>query len=216
MVMTKLIAFAGANGTGKTSLAAQLVTDLHADHGIGCVAYGSIVRAFYSRMGVANETAFLEMSIGDRKDFQLELFAYYVTEIMRFLDESVFDVVVSERSVFCHYAYTVYGCDGALSKGDMQMLTLGVEQYLTMQPATFYLPYPTPWDEAAGVADGFRDRGVVKDTIVDALIYRLVSRYDALRAIPCVPVPYRAELVRSHLFAGRLLNRNMAAHESKR
>lgn len=219
--MTKLVAFAGAGGTGKTSLAEQLVKDIHADHGIGCVQYGSIVRAFYKQIGLLNEAEYLAMSLSDRKDFTIELYAYYITELMRFVDETVYDIVVSERSVFCHYAYTVYSCDGVLTKGDLQMLTLGVEQYLSLAPATFYLPYPTPWDDYAGVADGFRDRGLVKDTIIDGLIHRTMFRHTdnavaALRTIPCVPVPYRSELVRGYLFGAGLITKDRTAHGSKR
>lgn len=173
-----LICFAGAGGTGKTSIVNKLHSRLSSDaDGVepACVIHRSIVREFYASKGVPDEASFLAMSASDRAEFQLALYDYYINKLEECCLEEKNNkkIVLCERSIFDHFAYSVYGSRELLDAEGLKALEAGVRRFKALKPAVFYLPYPTPWDHLA--ADGFRSRELAKDTIVDALIYKQLS-----------------------------------------
>jgi hypothetical protein len=114
------------------------------------------------------------MTAGERREFQLALFNHYLMRLEEEVKACTRDVILCERSVFDHFAYTLYGTRELLVDKDLQLLWYGVRRFMALQPHTFYLPYPTPWDTQG--SDGFRAREVAKDTLVDAMIVKLLSQ----------------------------------------
>jgi hypothetical protein len=162
------------------------------------IIHRSIVREFYATRGVPNEGAFLALAAVKRRDFQLALYTYYISKLEECVEEakaSETGLVLCERSIFDHYAYTIYGSRELLDAEGVKVLEDGVRRFKVLRPHVFYLPYPTPWDHLA--ADGFRARELAKDTIVDALIYRQLSvnRGVWTNSLPHVPVADRATAV---------------------
>lgn len=168
--MTKLVCFAGAGGTGKTSLA-NGVKELLPNVEI----HRSVVREFYAKCGVATETAFQAKPPEWRKGFQNELLEYYITELTDALQRSKADYLVCERSVFDHIAYTIYGSRELYDTEMHNLATRRIHWFAKLKPLVIYLPYPTPWDHLA--ADGFRDRSMAKDLIIDALIKTMLQSH---------------------------------------
>ncbi len=189
--MTQLITLSGAGATGKTSV----VEELHRLMPDKSIIHRSIVREFYAQEGVANETEFLGLPAGQRHEFQLALFNHYLMRIEEEARMCTRDVMLCERSVFDHFAYTLYGTRELLTADDLQTLWHGVRRFMALKPRTFYLPYPTPWDKDG--ADGFRAREVAKDTLVDAMIAKLLSQSRAAWAgtVPFLPVYDRAMFI---------------------
>jgi hypothetical protein len=165
-----LITFSGAGATGKTSIVEKLHSMMPGKSAI----HRSIVREFYAKQGVPSEAAFLAMPQEARYTFQLDLFDYYLTALETFVRETTAEVVLCERSVFDHFAYTMYGTGSLLVAKDIQILHHGIRRFVALKPMVFYLPYPTPWDSQG--ADGFRARELAKDTLVDAMISKLLSQ----------------------------------------
>lgn len=172
--MSTLITFTGAGATGKTSLVNRLV-ELAPQR---TVIHRSIVREFYAAMQVPNEAAFLALSPANRRGFQLQLYDHYLNALEHFVREvpQGKDIILCERSVFDHFAYTLYGTRELLQGEDFHRLWHGIRRFMALKPAVLYLPYPTPWDNAATASDGFRAREVAKDTLVDAMICKLLSQ----------------------------------------
>ena len=162
----QLVCLAGAGGTGKTSVIGELAKLLEGR----CTVWPSIVRSFYAERGVVNEADFLSRDERFRKKFQMELYAHYFTALSQRQLVCETPYLLCDRSLFDHYAYTMYGCRGQLASVDVGALNEIREMFLRLHPVIGYLPYPTPWDEQA--ADGFRARVLDKDYIVDALIYK--------------------------------------------
>lgn len=203
-----LICFAGAGGTGKTSVVNNLHSRITSDaDGVepACIIHRSIVREFYATRGVADEASFLSMSAPQRAEFQLALYDYYITKLEEFCADAAKTekVVLCERSIFDHFAYTVYGSRELLNGDGMKVLEDGIRRFKVLHPCVFYLPYPTPWDHLA--ADGFRARELAKDTIVDALIYKLLSQNRSVwtNTLPTVSIEARATAVISSVWVGQ-------------
>jgi AAA domain len=199
---TKLVCFTGAGGTGKTSLVGGLA-DLLKAHGKNVFIHQSITREFYAIRGVSSETDFLKMSPEDRHEFQMALFEYYNSKLVFFINSTDADsenYILSERSVFDHIAYTIYGSRESITSVDIAYMNIRTRDFLDLKPLVMYLPYPTPWDHLG--ADGFRAREVAKDTIIDALITKqlLMCNCQFVR-IPCVELDSRIKLAIPNILA---------------
>lgn len=206
--MTTLICFAGAGGTGKTSVVNRLHSRVSRDaNGVepACIIHRSIVREFYASRSIENEAGFLSMSADERAEFQLALYEYYIYKLEECCAETKNKekVVLCERSAFDHFAYTVYGSRELFNSDAMRVLEDGIRRFKALSPCVFYLPYPTPWDHLA--ADGFRARELAKDTIVDALIYKLLSQNRAVwtNTLPTVSIEARTNAVISSVWGGK-------------
>lgn len=178
-----LVCFAGAGATGKTTLVNALEKKIS-----GAVIHRSIVREYYASAGVSSEADFLTMTPEDRMAFQLGLNDYFLTNMENRVAELQVErkssVILSERSVFDHYAYTLYGSRELLGDAEMGALNAGVQRFKCLRPLVMYLPYPVPW-KAAG-ADGFRAQEPAKDSIIDAVVHTQLSRN---RDVWCGTVP---------------------------
>lgn len=172
-----LICLSGAGATGKTSVVNEFLKKLHnpkvpdADQRV--VFHGSIVRAYYASQNVANEVEFLKLRPPQRKTFQVGLIMYYMDQLEQFvyLSRSAGkNVVICDRSLFDHVAYTIYGSSELIYDADLAELNKLIIRFKKLSPVVFYLPYPTPWDKDGG--DGFRVRLPGKDLIIDSLIQR--------------------------------------------
>lgn len=152
--------------------------------------------------GVANEAAFLKLPDKERHNFQIGLFKFYLAELSKVRDAYINSgtVILCERSVFDHFAYTLYGSRELVGSGEMNLLNWGVSLFLQMSPVTFYLPYPTPWDKNAD--DGFRAREPAKDTLVDAMIHKLLHRSRSAWSgtLPFVSEEERVAIVISNIY----------------
>jgi hypothetical protein len=192
-----VITLTGAGGTGKTSVVETLAARFAPGD---CEIHRSIVRDFYARHGVRTETDFLSKPPEYRRVFQMELIAYYMTALEGAVVGTKAKVLLCERSVFDHFAYTLYGTRELCRPEDLDFLWQCVRRFQALQPLTFYLPYPTPWDAQA--ADGFRAREVAKDTLVDAMICKLLSANRRVWAgqLPFVSVRERAEMILAAVF----------------
>jgi hypothetical protein len=166
------------------------------------VIHRSIVREFYAKQGVASEAHFLAMPLEARYTFQLDLYDYYLEALEAFVQETTKGVILCERSVFDHFAYTLCGTGTLLTKEDLEHLWHGVRRFTELKPSTFYLPYPTPWD--ANGNDGFRAREVAKDTLIDAMIAKLLSTSRSVwhGALPFESVDDRARRVIQNMWGG--------------
>lgn len=193
-----LITFSGAGATGKTTLVDALAAKFPVD---GCVVHRSIVRRFYKENGIENENAFLLMPAEERRDFQMRLIGYYMTDLENAVKVGGAPVMICERSIFDHFAYTLYGTRELLRAEDMVFLRECIVRFTALRPCTFYLPYPTPWDSAG--ADGFRAREVAKDTLVDAMIFKLLSTNRSVwtGVLDFMPVQERAKKVLQLVFS---------------
>lgn len=167
---TILVAFSGAGGTGKTTL----INEMHRQEPEDTVIYRSVVREFYKHNGVVSEADFLSRSESYRYSFQMDLFRHFVKSITEFvcLPENNGKIILSERSVYDHMAYTMIGCGKLISKDDIYRLRMGKAEFLKLEPSIHYMRYPAPWSNTAAVEDEFRAVEPAKDTLVDAFIYR--------------------------------------------
>jgi len=191
-----LICFAGAGGTGKTSVVEMLekrYNNSSADGATNAEIHRSIVRPYYASRGVSSETDFLSRDPEFRASFQMGLLAYYMSELQRCIRESAARTILCERSAFDHFAYTLYGSRELLTQADMVTLRGLLRSFCDLHPLVFYLPYPTPWDDQG--ADGFRAREVAKDTIIDSVIHRQISTHRSVWAgtLPFESVEARVE-----------------------
>lgn len=178
-----LVCFAGSGATGKTTLVNALEKKL-----TGAVVHRSITREYYASAGVLSEADFLAMSPADRMSFQLELYNYFLKtleeRVAALKVERKSTIMLSERSVFDHYAYTLYGSRELVGGAEMHTLDEGVLRFKRLRPLIMYLPYPVPWASAG--LDGFRAQEPAKDSIIDAVVHTRLSRN---RDVWCGTVP---------------------------
>jgi AAA domain len=167
-----LITLSGAGGSGKTSVCEEFVRRVpHA------VIIRSVVRAYYADRGLRSEADFLKLGPEERKVFQVELLKFYIENMWKQIAaySGQNKILICERSIFDHVGYTLYGSRELIGHKEILLLQQYIESFCLMGPHTFYLPYPAPWLKDGGGADGFRAQEYAKDTIVDAVIYRLLS-----------------------------------------
>lgn len=199
-----LICCAGTGGTGKTSLVNALTQRLESEGRPNFIhIIRSVVRAYYASKGLADEAAFLALSPAERYEFQLGLYSFYVDNLIKEMKNPKAQLLLCERSIFDHYSYTVYGMETMLDDRTMNLLHRGIEAFCNLHVRVLYLPYPTPWDNAVGVADGFRARQLSKDTIVDALIFKQLSTHRSVWAgtVPIDTPEARAQYILSNFLA---------------
>lgn len=170
--MAKLVCMTGAGGTGKTTVLKALKSLVPRIE-----EHGSIVREFYASRGLTNEREFHRMTAAERRDFQLDLFDYYVESLESAVKNAKSPVVVCDRSVFDHYAYTLYGTREQLNEDGLDRLEWGVARFKALNPDVYYFPYPAPWSYTLETEDGFRAVEPAKDLIIDAVIFRQLNKH---------------------------------------
>lgn len=181
-----LVCFAGSGGTGKTTLVNEIYKRVVDDNDVPYMGkvkiHKSVVRDFYKLWRVADEAAYHALMSPVRLRFQMELFDYYLDklrECVRKAEDGT--TVLCERSAFDHFAYVLYGAREMLTPMAMKHLRGCLDTFMALQPHVFYLPYPTPWDDQG--SDGFRAREPAKDTLVDAMIFKLLHELDYSHAL---------------------------------
>lgn len=175
MPATKLICFCGAGGTGKTTILNHL---REFDE---ITVHGSIVRQFYAMKGIASEIQFSTLSTMGKVKFQKELNRYYLDTLIEAIDSCSTEYLACDRSIFDHVAYAIYSGQGMLGRDDIDYLDELAYEFTSIKgviTTVAYFPYPAPWITSGQTEDDFRHVDTVKDTIIDALMYRYFKRYE--------------------------------------
>jgi predicted ATPase len=174
----KRIALIGAGGTGKTSL-----LKLFEAHGFK--VFPSITRDYYKQQGIKNEIEYMQIqSIPEKIRFQNGMRDYYKSRYGEFLEDNANHDVVTDRSIFDHMAFGVYGMEGHLTLGDIQKLQYSALCYANSGVYTHlvYLPYPQRWMSLKSIEDGFRSVDASKNFCISSLILSTVFFYKVAMA----------------------------------
>lgn len=167
------IALIGAGGTGKTSL-------LKLFEARGFKVFPSITRDYYKTQGIKNEIEYMKIQdVKEKLKFQNGMRDYYKSRYAEFLDAHEDYDIVTDRSIFDHMAYGVYGMEGHLSIADVQKLQYTCLCYANSGVYTHlvYLPYPQGWMTHVSTADGFRSVDAGKNLCISSLILSTVFFY---------------------------------------
>ena len=176
----KILFLTGTAGTGKTSVFDE-IKKKHPDY----TFRASITRGFYAYKGVTNEVEYFEkLTEKERRDFQLELFDFYIDETLRFIESSANEVMtVIDRSPIDHLAYSLYSIPD-LSKGEYDILIVKLDNFFKTlfdkgyEVRVYEFPYPTPWVNPNNEnSDGFRYDPFGKTYIIGSLMRREISNW---------------------------------------
>jgi nicotinamide riboside kinase len=182
------IAFTGAGGTGKTTLATYVAEKW------GIPYVGSVAREVMKDMGVESETAQNEMS--EAALFELQ-HAIYLRRKAKLEEYPHF---VTDRLALDNYVYGLRRCGRALTEDARKEWYEGVEADLYSFDLVFY----TPTGLFASVDDGIRQTDVAHNTLVDSAIYGLLCKLAFDRMACHVYVLQMADLKRRKDFIDRL------------
>lgn len=168
MYKGNLIFFCGAGGTGKTLLASAIQEKSHYNK------FASPTREFYALKGVESESKLFEKDIAYKKQFQKDLYDFYLGKINDYAEAAATDTVF-ERSPFCNLGYllfhnpdfTLQEVNHAFNKAVNAMVHASE---LGWVPLVVLFPYPTSWILQGKNDDKFRHISGGKDTIVHAIM----------------------------------------------
>lgn len=182
------IAFTGAGGTGKTTLAQ------HVAETWGIPFVGSVAREVAADMGITNETQQNEMSEQALFEYQ---HAIYLRRQRRI---SEFPHYVTDRLALDNYVYALRRCGKALTEEVRRDWQDGIEADLYNTDLVFYCP--------AGlftlVDDGMRQTDVAHAHLIDNAIYGLLCKVAFDRMAGHVYVLNMADLIRRKNYVDRL------------
>lgn len=168
MVKGNLVFFCGAGGTGKTQLAEALCKELKFER------FKSPTRDFYRQQSVENEQELFNRPEEFKRQFQKDLYAFYLQRIKDYTATAV-DSTVFERSPFCNLGYLLYHNPSLTLKEVTDYYDLAVKSLLDtclhdFVPMVVLFPYPTSWILEGKNKDNFRHIAGAKDTMVHALM----------------------------------------------
>lgn len=187
MSRLKQVFFAGAGGTGKTSVTTA-VDKLNA-MGIPTYFMGSVSRSFFQSRGITTEQAGLEREEEDRLTFQVDLFHHYLESLEQQREKAVqdgYEVFVCDRSPYDHLSFCIYNAPNLMSRELLDHLWSQANAVVFPSPETDLLtPLQTyivhfqdglSWMQDAVVSDGMRWAPPAKNFIVDAILRKLMWR----------------------------------------
>lgn len=193
----KILACAGAGGTGKTSAINEIKKRYAVIH------KPSVVRNFYKSRHIENEREFFErLSNSDKYTFQVDLMEYYVQDLHKTAtevqDQGDYDMIVTDRSIYDHVAYFLVYCMEHLTQDDYETAVNHlITEFINLDTYVAYFPFPPSWNYSDG-EDGFRFLSYGKDLVVSALIGKLVQGHNLAKTIyiPKLSTPKdRAEMM---------------------
>jgi predicted ATPase len=162
--MEKLrVGLVGAGGVGKTSL-------MKLFEARGYAAFPSPTREFYEIAGIKDETEYLGLLTVDKIAFQSGIRGHFKTKFETFCKRHGGQHIVSDRSLFDHLAYGIYGLDDWHTPRSIQSLIDNTVEYVNK----FYthlvvLPYPQPWMKPGHGNDGFRELSVARNYAIGCM-----------------------------------------------
>jgi predicted ATPase len=182
------IAFTGAGGTGKTTMA-KYVSETW-----GIPYVGSVAREVAADMGIENESAQAEMSEQALFEYQHAIYLRRQAKIAKYPH------FVTDRLALDNYVYALRRCGKALTEEVRKEWQEGIEADLYGMDLVFYCP--------AGmfslVDDGMRQTDVAHAHLIDNAIYGLLCKVAFDRMSGHVYVLNMADLVRRKEYVDRL------------
>lgn len=171
MTAAQLICFTGSGGTGKTTVLNQLAKFDE------ITVFPSIVRKFYASSGMTDEKAFQTLHPEQKVKFQKALITHYMMSLEGAIHDCKTDILVADRSITDHIAYAIVSGTGVMTQRDLDDLYGLYSRFLKLKPSPrlVYFPYPASWMRNGSTEDGFRHVDPIKDTMIDALVYKLVT-----------------------------------------
>lgn len=170
MTKPKRVAFIGAGGVGKTTLCKLFEAD-------GYKFHPSSVRAFYKTQGILKEDDYLELSEQRRHQFQKDLMLDFRKHYESFLLGFSNSNTVTDRTVFDHLAYFLYGVPG-ITLEELTFWSYDCAGFMTdhgFYTHLVYIPYPQPFMETQSTEDGFRAVQHGKNFAVSSIMYNLFA-----------------------------------------
>lgn len=188
------VAFTGAGGTGKTTLA-QYAADTW-----GLTYLTNTARNVMKAKGIANEAAQKDMTDAALLDLQFEIFQSF-KELRA--TEPVF---VSDRLLLDNYVYALRRCGAAMSEQLRHEWEQAAIEDIYKMDLVFYCP--------AGLfplkADGVRQVEVAHQYLIDSAIYGLLCKHAFDRQCGHVYIVNMADLERRKSYVNALISEIMA------
>lgn len=188
------LAFTGAGGTGKTTLAQ------YASEKWGVPFLTNVAREVMKQKGIANETAQNDMTPEALLDLQYSIFQALKT---RRESEPAF---VTDRLLLDNYVYALRRCGPAMSEELRKTWEAAAIEDLYRMDLVFYTP--------AGLfplqADGMRQADVAHQYLVDSAIYGLLSKHAFDRMCGHVYVVNMADQKRRQAYIDALISEVIA------
>jgi predicted ATPase len=175
----KRIALVGAGGVGKTTL-------LKLFEARGYAIFPSVARKFYEMQGIKDETEYMRMEVYDKLDFQFAMRQYFKQTYVDFGAANPGRNIATDRSLFDHLAYGIYGLEGAHST---ESITSVIEECKEFSNFAYthlvYIPYPQPWMKGISIEDGFRNTDASKNYAIAAMQYHAIHFEKAFNRLDC-------------------------------
>jgi hypothetical protein len=180
------IGFCGAGGTGKTTTAKLLASQLH---------YGflpSASRDVFKRMGYQQETDQDKLNPNERWLLQRNIQVAHMTSMSDYFGKPV----VTDRTQLDQHAYALLYCSSTLSTSDLTWLHDLVERALQFYKKIFYFPltdFPTNDDRMRTTRQGER-------LAFDCILYGLIRLFDVpITVVPVLGLEDRVEFIEACL-----------------
>jgi predicted ATPase len=159
------VALVGSGGVGKSTLLRYFEDD-------GFTVFPSITREFYELMGIPDQAAYMQLGNNEKANFQRKMRNYYQAKYLQFVQEHPHQDTVTDRSIFDHMAYGIYGLHDQFTIKQIHQLIDTCVAYSNSGVYTnlIYFPYPLPWQEEHLVEDGFRNVEPAQDYSVAAIM----------------------------------------------
>lgn len=155
--MKKILFLTGTAGTGKTSVINELKNILPEDSYI----QSSITREYFKFKEIEHEAKMASYTEDQRKQFQLDLFDFYLNYTTNKLTDNSCNMSVVDRSPIDHLSYILYNCPN-LTQPEYNIVINKLEHFFIKLSDMQYnvticeFEFPTPWLKQEDMNDGFR------------------------------------------------------------
>jgi predicted ATPase len=164
----KRLAIVGAGGVGKSTLMKLFEAD-------GWKLFPSITREFYDIVNVKDEAAYMAMGKPEQAQFQRKMRMFYKSRYTQFLNDNPALDTITDRSIFDHMAYGIYGLHDQFTTISLQTLVDQCVEFANKHYTHFILlPYPQPWMHSKSIEDGFRQTDPAKNYCVWSLMFQTI------------------------------------------
>jgi predicted ATPase len=162
----KRVALVGAGGVGKT-------TQMKLFAAKGFMTFPSITREYYKSCGIKDESEYMKLSKGEQLVFQAGMRNYYTFRYDAFLAENHDVDTITDRSIFDHLAYGIYGLEDQFTLAGLKMLVNACIEYANEDKYTnlVFFPYPQKWMMGKSIEDGFRNIDAAKNYAVSSIMF---------------------------------------------
>ena len=164
------IGFAGAGGTGKTSVMELLIKETPT---LDLKRIPSVSRDFYALKGVTNEAEHSQNMTADlRKQFQFEMMDYFIARFNR--DTVGVTNFISDRTALDHLAYCIYQSPTLTLSEYKEIKEKAIQHTLDNFDIVFFFPYPVSFSKDVD-PDSFRYAPPNKNIIIHNLIKQYLN-----------------------------------------